>query len=83
MLLTNIICLYLFQKITVHNDDQILLKTYITEWRKVFVQCSYLPGPFVHFENFLNGTVPKRPEDINHITVRKVKCSIICVYSGI
>lgn len=38
-----------------HQEDQALLKAYITEWRKFFTQCDYLPTPFRQLENSLVG----------------------------
>lgn len=38
-----------------HQEDQALLKAYITEWRKFFTQCNYLPTPFRQLENSLTG----------------------------
>lgn len=38
-----------------HQEDQALLKAYITEWRKFFTQCDYLPTPFRILENTLVG----------------------------
>lgn len=33
-----------------HQEDQALLKAYIAAWRKFFIQCNYLPMPFVQLE---------------------------------
>src|SRR5882724_3778996 len=33
-----------------HQEEQALLKAYIASWRKFFVQCSYLPMPFLQLE---------------------------------
>lgn len=38
-----------------HQEDQALLKAYISEWRKFFTQCDYLPTPFRQLENALTG----------------------------
>ena len=38
-----------------HEDDEALLKAYISEWRKFFAQCSYLPMPFNSLESALMG----------------------------
>jgi len=38
-----------------HQEDQALLKSYITEWRKFFTQCNYLPTPFRQLEHSLTG----------------------------
>ena len=38
-----------------HQEDQALLKAYISSWRRFFVQCNYLPLPFIQLEaNLLN-----------------------------
>ncbi|KAK8389901.1 hypothetical protein O3P69_012829 [Scylla paramamosain] len=37
------------------HENQALLKAYITEWRKFFQQCSYLPLPFNQLESALAG----------------------------
>lgn len=38
-----------------HQEDQALLKAYISEWRKFFTQCNYLPTPFKQLEASLQG----------------------------
>lgn len=43
-----------------HQEDQALLKAYITEWRKFFVQCNYLPLPFGQLESALVPQSNKR-----------------------
>lgn len=43
------------QRVMAHQEDQALLKAYITEWRKFFTQCNYLPTPFRQLENSLTG----------------------------
>lgn len=43
------------QRVMAHQEDQALLKAYITEWRKFFTQCNYLPTPFRQLENSLAG----------------------------
>lgn len=59
-----------------HQEDQALLKAYITEWRKFFTQCNYLPTPFRQLENSLTGKssigVKKCNSDKDSV-VRKVK----------
>ncbi|KAK7605381.1 hypothetical protein V9T40_007239 [Parthenolecanium corni] len=42
------------QRVLSHEDDQALLKAYISEWRKFFAQCDYLPTPFRQLENCLH-----------------------------
>ncbi|XP_050706586.1 cullin-5-like isoform X2 [Eriocheir sinensis] len=37
------------------HENQALLKAYITEWRKFFQQCNYLPLPFNQLESALAG----------------------------
>ncbi|XP_033341986.1 cullin 5 isoform X2 [Megalopta genalis] len=62
------------QRVLAHQEEQALLKAYIVEWRKFFIQCIYLPTPFRQLETSLAGktgsTVQKRnqPDD----TVRKL-----------
>ncbi|KAG0418583.1 hypothetical protein HPB47_004733 [Ixodes persulcatus] len=46
-----------------HQEDQALLNAYIREWRKFFVQCSYLPMPFGQLETVLAGKSPKKAEE--------------------
>lgn len=38
-----------------HRQEEALLKTYITEWRRFFTQCNYLPTPFKQLETALQG----------------------------
>ncbi|XP_054000484.1 cullin-5 isoform X1 [Hylaeus anthracinus] len=58
------------QRVLAHQEEQALLKAYITEWRKFFTQCIYLPTPFRQLETYLAGkttsSVQKRnqPDDI-------------------
>jgi len=40
-----------------HEEDQSLLRAYISEWRKFFTQCSYLPMPFFQLETALQVIV--------------------------
>ncbi|GAB6032838.1 Cullin-5 [Chamberlinius hualienensis] len=42
-------------KVLSHYEEQALLKAYITEWRKFFAQCSYLPAPFGPLECGISG----------------------------
>lgn len=51
LLLTHII----YQRVVAHEEDQSLLRAYISEWRKFFTQCSYLPMPFFQLESSLSG----------------------------
>jgi cullin-5 len=41
------------QRVLTHEEDQSLLRAYISEWRKFFTQCSYLPMPFFQLETAL------------------------------
>ncbi|EZA46754.1 Cullin-5 [Ooceraea biroi] len=58
------------QKVLAHQEEQALLKAYVTEWRKFFTQCNYLPTPFRQLETYLTGktssSTQKRnqPDDI-------------------
>lgn len=59
-----------------HHEDQALLKAYITEWRKFFTQCNYLPTPFRSLENNLAGKPSaggKKCSSDKDSVVRKVK----------
>ena len=63
-------------------EDQALLKAYITEWRKFFEQCSYLPKPFSQVEVALNNQsgssqsmIPKKHKN-DDSDVRKV-CGLL------
>jgi len=63
-----------------HQEDQALLKAYITEWRKFFTQCNYLPTPFRQLENSLAGKSSfclKKCNADKDSVVRKVKLMII------
>lgn len=66
-----------------HQEDQALLKAYITEWRKFFTQCNYLPTPFRTLENSLVGkqlSCKKSNADKDSV-VRKVNmCTYLCFY---
>lgn len=42
-------------RVLAERDEQALLKAYIVEWRKFFTQSNYLPLPFRHLENSLQG----------------------------
>lgn len=57
-----------------HQEDQALLKAYITEWRKFFTQCNYLPTPFRQLENTILGVSLSSKKVIvdNDSLVRKV-----------
>jgi len=46
------------QRVLTHQEDQALLKAYITEWRKFFAQCNYLPTPFRRIESKLGSPLP-------------------------
>lgn len=63
-----------FQRVLSHEDDQALLKAYISEWRKFFAQCDYLPTPFRQLENAVRVTpMPgKKLIKESDSTVRKV-----------
>ncbi|CAG2172655.1 unnamed protein product, partial [Oppiella nova] len=41
-----------------HQEDQALLKAYISSWKKFFSQCSYLPMPFHQLEQALLNKPP-------------------------
>lgn len=59
-----------------HQEDQALLKAYITEWRKFFTQCNYLPTPFRQLENSLSGKPSTGNKKLNvdkDSVVRKVR----------
>lgn len=56
-----------------HQEDQALLKAYITEWRKFFTQCNYLPTPFRQLENTLAGKSSSAKRVEKDSIVRKVK----------
>ncbi|MCL4124963.1 UNVERIFIED_CONTAM: hypothetical protein GTU68_018983 [Idotea baltica] len=43
------------ERVLDHHEDQALLKAYISEWRKFFQQCNYLPLPFNQLESALSG----------------------------
>lgn len=42
-------------RVLAHRQEEALLKAYITEWRKFFTQCNYLPTPFKQLESALQG----------------------------
>nr|CAI5824989.1 unnamed protein product [Callosobruchus analis] len=42
-------------RVLMHRQEEALLKAYITEWRKFFTQCNYLPTPFRQLESSLQG----------------------------
>lgn len=67
-----------FQRVLTHEEDQSLLRAYISEWRKFFTQCSYLPMPFFQLETALQGkshsSIQKKPQqNTDDSLVRKVK----------
>ena len=71
-----------FQRVLTHEEDQSLLRAYISEWRKFFTQCSYLPMPFFQLETALQGkthsSVQKKPQqNTDDSLVRKVKFIVI------
>ncbi|KAL7293716.1 hypothetical protein TKK_0012788 [Trichogramma kaykai] len=43
------------KRVMAHQEEQALLKAYISEWRKFFTQCDYLPTPFRQLEASLRG----------------------------
>ncbi|XP_057376986.1 cullin-5-like [Daphnia carinata] len=53
-------------RVLTHEEDQSLLRAYISEWRKFFTQCSYLPMPFFQLETALQGkshsSIQKKPQ---------------------
>ncbi|KAL3243637.1 hypothetical protein MRX96_020226 [Rhipicephalus microplus] len=51
------------RRVLEHQEDQALLNAYIKEWRKFFVQCSYLPMPFGQLETVLAGKSLKKTEE--------------------
>lgn len=70
-----LITLPTFQRVLDQHEDQALLKAYISEWRKFFQQCNYLPLPFNQLESALAGktttSVSKKVHNDDSI-VRKV-----------
>jgi hypothetical protein len=56
-----------------HQEDQALLKSYISEWRKFFEQCDYLPPPFRQLETSLCGKTNPSKKNGEDTIVRKVK----------
>lgn len=60
-----------------HQEDQALLKAYITEWRKFFTQCNYLPTPFRQLENTLAGKSSSSKRVEKDSVVRKVEIQIL------
>jgi cullin-5 len=59
-----------------HQEDQALLKAYISSWRKFFIQCSYLPMPFHQLELALLNKPPtnnaQKKSNNDESIVRKV-----------
>lgn len=49
------------EKVLSHRQEEALLKAYISEWRKFFTQCSYLPTPFRQLEISLMGKITPCP----------------------
>jgi hypothetical protein len=45
--------LFLFKELLANQEDQALLKAYISAWTKFFNQCYYLPKPFAQVEHAL------------------------------
>lgn len=72
----------IFQRVLAHQEEQALLKAYITEWRKFFTQCNYLPTPFRQLESSLAGktglSIQKRNQPEESL-VRKVLIEEICL----
>jgi cullin-5 len=62
------------QRVLSHQEDQALLKAYITEWRKFFTQCDYLPTPFRQLETSLAGKspTPQKKAQTDESIVRKL-----------
>lgn len=67
------------QRVLAHHEEQALLKAYITEWRKFFTQCNYLPTPFRQLETSLAGkpssSIQKKNQQDESI-VRKVSARL-------
>lgn len=65
------------QRVLAHQEEQALLKAYITEWRKFFTQCNYLPTPFRQLETALAGkTNTQKRNQADESIVRKVRLSL-------
>ncbi len=63
----------LFQRVLAHEEDNSLLREYISESEKFLAQCSYLPLPFEELEKKLQGMtyrVQKKPQE--YTDVKKV-----------
>ncbi|XP_015515135.1 cullin-5 [Neodiprion pinetum] len=61
------------QRVLAHQEEQALLKAYITEWRKFFTQCNYLPTPFRQLETSLAGkTTTQKRNQAEESIVRKL-----------
>lgn len=43
------------QRVLAHRQEEALLKAYISEWKKFFTQCNYLPTPFRQLEASLQS----------------------------
>lgn len=48
--------IFTFQRIQQHQEENALLKAYIGEWRKFYVQSLYFPEPFRSLENMAAST---------------------------
>ncbi|XP_064473618.1 cullin-5-like isoform X2 [Ornithodoros turicata] len=72
------------KRVLEHEEDQALLNAYIREWRKFFVQCSYLPMPFGQLEAVLAGKSPKRAEEglVRKLMLDTWNQSIFCSIKG-
>lgn len=72
------------RRVLEHEEDQALLNAYIREWRKFFVQCSYLPMPFGQLEAVLAGKSPKRAEEglVRKLMLDTWNQSIFCTIKG-
>ena len=64
------------QVVMQHQEDQALLKAYISSWKKFFSQCSYLPMPFHQLEqallNKVNTNNSQKKSNTDESIVRKV-----------
>lgn len=55
-----------------HQEDQALLKAYISSWRRFFVQCNYLPLPFQQLESSLLNKTTSKKQPLEDSIVRKL-----------
>ena len=76
--------IFKLQRVCTHEEDQSLLRAYISEWRKFFTQCLHLPGPFFQLETTLQhgkthiwGTNKNLQQSTDDSLIRKVKFIII------